>query len=118
MFPVSSSILFRHGQEPGIELSTNGSRAGAIRGFTLGTGWPRLSLRHSGEQVYLFVRTTMFLATCSYPRQVCGIAVAQEGCAHKTILGTMVLGGGHVYFAHEQISPKVSQSQSTPGVLV
>lgn len=45
----------------------------------------------------------MFLATCSYLRQVCSIAATQEACAHGTILGTMELGGGHVYFAHEQI---------------
>lgn len=45
----------------------------------------------------------MFLAICSYRWQLCSIAAAQEACAHGTILGTMELGGGHVYFAHEQI---------------
>lgn len=81
MFPVSPPIFFRPGQEPGIELSTDGSRAGAIRGFALGVGWPRLSLRDSCEQVYLFlgncsVSGNMFLSLaglqhCSCPRRVC-----------------------------------------------
>lgn len=38
----------------------------------------------------------MFLSgNLLHPWQVCGIAAAQEGHAHGTVLGTMELGGGH-----------------------